>query len=347
MSFKDIRKNKTAPAQAAAPAPAPAETDVEALKAQLQKAIDAANAAAPKEVEATVEDDTENVVITGSESNSFLSVLTGGGASVDALLATVDTDGGGGSSPFPVLTQAAGVTGGAFQSVSLKSHANADLPEGKSPFIAVFLGYRLGVVAWPKPYDDTQKTPDKPVFTAAVPSTNSRVASLAMMAGRQHQYSSKRDTWAVAAGGPGMISPSIEMLLLNPETQELFVLRSCSQYNSAKDTRDQLLKQATETNEIGADGKKIKALLPFVGKFAPKSEHAVTSKGRKVVHHYPTIERIDTIDARGQAAWKVYADMAKNAPQDLRGAVQSWMAGEDLPLTPSVVSALEDGASRT
>jgi len=344
MSFKDIRKTKNASVQPVAPAPAPAEPDIETLKAQLQKAIDAANAVAPKEVEAVVEDDTESVVITGADasaSNNFLSILTGGASSVDALIATMDTDGGGGAAPFPVLTQANGVTGGAFQSVNLKAHANADLPEGKGSFVAVFLGYRLGVVAWPKPYDDTQKTADKPVFSAAISSLNSRVASLAMMAGRQHQYSTKRDTWAVAAGGPGMISPSIEMLLLNPETKELFVLRSCSQYNAAKDTRDQLLKQATK-NKAG-----VSALTPFVGMFSPKSEHAVTSKGRKVVHHYPVISRIDTIDARGQAAWKVYAELVAHISPAIQEAVQSWMAGDDLPLTPAAVSALEDGASRT
>lgn len=349
MSFKDIRK-AAKPQTQDQPAPdpktpvvAPAPlSEVETLRAALAKAEQALNVSDQnRTVDATVDTDAENVVITGADASAgsnFLSNLVGGAASVDALIATMDTDGGGGAAPFPVLTQANGVTGGAFQAVALKAHANADLPEGQKPFIAVFLGYRLAATAWPKPYDDTQKTPDKPVFSVAIPASDSVNASTLMMAGRQYQYSSKRDTWAVAAGGPGLISPAIELLLMDPENQELFVFRCCSNYNSAKDTRDQLLKQATKNN-----GKL--ALTPFVGRFSPLSEQAITSKGRKVVHHYPSIERIDVTDERGRQAWTAYAAMAKNAPQALQDAVHEWMAGLDAPLTPSVIAALSTGAA--
>jgi hypothetical protein len=335
MSFKDLKSG----AAKAAPAP-DSNAEVAKLKAQLAALTQAA-------AKVTVQTDAEPIVIETAEGTpidttppgNFLSLMTGGDT-IDALLATIETDGGGGfASPYPVLTQAAGVTGGAFQRVMIKAHMAVDLPEGRSPFEAVFVGYRLHVVAWPKGYDEKATTKDKPVFSAAIPANKSDLASNLMMAGHQYQYSKNRDAWSIASHGPGHIRPELELLLMDPSDCSLFVFRCAGHYNSAKDTRDQLLRQATAVPNSPK-----KQLVPFFGSFSPKTIKVQAKSGNTVVYHYPEIDKIDTTDARAVKAAGVYRKFIQTADADVQSMALDWLAGKDEPLTPAIEAAILAGS---
>lgn len=337
-SFKDLPKSAAAPS-------------VDDLKKQLaaaEAALQSAGASAPAKPDTVKNTDAEPVVIEddapasgGQLSNpaDFMALMTGdsGGDTMAALTAALETDGGGGGGlTFPTLTQVGGQQGGPFSAIETK---NADLnavalPEGKRPFLAVFVAYRYLATIWPEAKNDG----GRPIAQAAIASKDGVNAALLMRAGKGFQFSKKdaRNAFAVSAGGPGIPKPSLEFLLFSPDSGELFVYRTPGHYNSAKDARDQLLACANQQSDGSMK------LIPFLGEFAPETVRKERPNLDPIVHHYPRISKIDLADVRtGKAATAYKAWLAKAGP-DLQQRVTGWLNGDDMPVNSQVVKRLTD-----
>ena len=131
------------------------------------------------------------------------------------------------------------------------------------------------------------------------------------------------------------------MLLFDPEYGELFTYQTCSHYNSAKDTRDQLLKNATTMSD------KTQAMLPFIGVFNPQTHRAITRGGQAIAHHYVEISKLDIADANARAAWaawQAYSEAAK-ADAGILDRVNNWFGGMDAAISQPCRDALAAGVA--
>jgi hypothetical protein len=349
-SFKDLPK-QSAPltldqlqaqlkaAQGGAPVPA-APTPVPVAD---EPVVVATGAGAPIDVPAQMPAAPTGTAV--SNPLDFMALMTGAVApqdSMNALLAAAETDSAGGKMLFPMLTQAGGTTGGAFQRVNTKNAEfnQIDLPEGKRSFDAIFIGYRYMGTCWPKGYDANAvnaKAPS-PLWNAAIPQARGQEAAQLMLAGKAFQFSKNRKAFDVDAGGPGLIRPAIEFLLFDADIG-LFVFRTCGHYNSAKDARDQLIACAI------TDANGNQQLPPFMGEFHPETHRQARATGQPIIHHYPRIVKIANNDARVAAASVAYKTFLQNASPELRASVNEWFNAQDAPLTNIATQAINDAAA--
>lgn len=273
----------------------------------------------------------------------FMALMTGASSpadSMNALLAAAETDSAGGKMLFPMLTQAAGTTGGAFQRVNTKNAEfnQLDLPEGKRAFEAINIGYRYMATCWPKGYDAKSTTKANPLWNVAIPQSKGQEAAQLMLAGKAFQFSKARPSFDVDNGGPGIIRPALEFLLFEPDIG-LFVFRTCGHYNSAKDARDQLISCAI------TDANGNQSLRPFMGEFHPETHKQPRSNGEPIVHHYPRIVKIADNDARTAKAAAAYKLFLQGASQEIRDAVTEWYNGADAPITNVALNAMNTAAA--
>lgn len=272
---------------------------------------------------------------------SFLAQITGTaqGDTAAALMAAHEAgDSGGSRLLFPTITQASGPAGGAFQRVGNNTgpHANADVPEGKTPFLAVFMGYRYTGAVWPDNGGAGTQAP-RPEASFAVPTSRPDVVAKLMAAGKAFQFSRKRDSHAVSAGGPGVVKPSLELMLYDPDADLVFVYRTPGHYSSAQALKDQLLATAQK------DAQGNLAVRPFFAQFSPKTEKRTRDGSpHAIVWHYPEIQVVGNGDARAQAAVLAYKKFLASAGPDVTAAGGEWFVGADQPITQADIDRLDN-----
>ena len=306
---------------------------------------------APEIVAERVQDEPEQApaenALVAAQGSGFLATIENAGDTMGALMAATEVDDGGTgkSNLFPILTQASGTSGGAFERARHMTDDEAgNLPEGRKPFTAVFLGYRFLATAWPEGYNPNGEK-KSPVFSAALPASESQLVTKLMRIGKNYQFfSGDRGAFDVANGGPGHIRPQIEMLLFDPDAGELFTYQTCSHYNSTADTRDQLLKNATTVGKT-ADGKDQKAMLPFVGTFQAKTHKSTSKRGRDIVYHWCQIDKLDITDSNARTAWEGWQKFSADARSDasVMQRVNDWFGGADAPISADARQKLNDG----
>jgi hypothetical protein len=281
-----------------------------------------------------------------AQGGGFLACIENAGDTMGALMAATEADGSGAGKRnlYPILTQASGPTGGAFERARhMTDDEAASLPEGRKPFTGVFLGYRFSATSWPKGYEAGNK--QQPVFSCALPAAEPKLVTKLMQIGKNYQFFTRdRTEFDVDNGGPGHVRPQLEILIFDPESESLFTYHTCSHYNSCVDTRDQLIKNASTVGK-DANGKDQKAMLPFVGVFAPKTHKSTSKKGRDIIYHWCQIDKLDITDSNAQAAWQAWQKFSAAARQDagVMQMVDDWFGGADAPLTQFARQNLMDG----
>jgi hypothetical protein len=338
-------KKATSPAiskPAAAMAPKPV---VPPAPVPVQAPIDAAAEQDPVIVEdvpeAEQEEEGPRGVVDTEQNRNFLAAITGTGVdSTAALMAAHEAAGTSqGGLLFPVLTQAPGPAGGAFQRVSSKNkaHVAADLPEGKNAFgPVVFMDYRYGGAIWPDGGSSGGGPAQKPVESFSIPTSNPDAVGKLMAAGKAFQFSRNREKHTIAKGGPGVVKPHLEVLLFDPQTNDVFVYRCPGHYSSAQGFKDQLLANAVRDANGGL------VMQPFVAEFTPHTERKVRDGAQAIVWHYPLVKKIDVSDAHAQAAVAAYREFIKNADNELVTTGGQWHAGSDAPLNQAALDAFDN-----
>lgn len=325
-----------APPKPVAPTPAPAPVVPD------EPVVVATGAGAPIDVPAMPAAPTGQAL---SNPMDFMQLMTGASSpadSMNALIAASETDSAGGKMLFPMLTQQAGTTGGAFQRVNTKNAEfnQIDLPEGRRPFEAIFIGYRYLGTCWPEGYDanNVAAKPASPLWNIAIPQSKGQEAAQLMLAGKAFQFSKQRKAFDVSQGGPGIIRPALEFLLFDADIG-LFVFRTCGHYNAAKDARDQLIACAI------TDANGNQSLRPFMGEFHPETHKQPRGTGQPIVHHYPKIVKLSDGDARVQKAAAAYKQFLAGAAPEVRDSVGEWFNGSDAPITNVAINAMNVAAA--
>lgn len=333
-SMADLKKSLTTP-QAAAPVDS---TPVKPPKAKAKPALVAVEPEPEPELE--LEPDQATHAVTTPNQDNFLAQITGHSSdSAAALLAAHDAGGGGdgGKLLFPTLTQAGGPAGGAFQRVSSKNrdHMNVDLPEGKSPFNAVFMCYRYEYAIWPDAGGNGATAP-KPIGSGAVPTSKPDVVAKLLAAGKAFQFSRGRDKHYESNGGPGVIKPTLAVMLFDPDTEQVFVYRTPGHYSSAQGFKDQLLANSVK------DANGNLSLKPFFGVFAPHTEKVLRPNSTNaIVWHFPKVTAIPGNDATAAEAAVKYKKFLANASAELTRAGGEWVSGSDQPVAQKDIDAFD------
>jgi hypothetical protein len=158
-----------------------------------------------------------------------------------------------------------------------------------------------------------------------------------MAAGKAFQFSRQRDSHTIDKGGPGVVKPSLELMLYDPEADLVFVYRTPGHYSSAQALKDQLLATAQK------DANGALTVRPFFGMFSPKTEKRTRDNSpHAIVWHYPEIQVIATGDARTQAAVLAYKKFLAVAGPDITQAGGEWFLGADQPFTQADLDRLDN-----
>lgn len=338
MGFRD-KKNKieapSTPTQALTATVSDPAAEVQRQLAEAQKAMNAAQAVSTA------------VVVAPPVQSSVPSTFLGDDESqLGALVAAADVDTAGPQQVFPTVTQQAGTTGGALaiSKGTMRQWPNIDLPEGKRAFRAVFLAYRFNVACWPAGYDDApgaNAQKPRPAWSCAIPGTERDLAGKLMLAGKRYQFTgvAKRDAWDIASGGPGHLRPQIELLMLDPDEGQVFVVQSCAHYSSAQEVREALTALVVDVNGQ-------KALRPFAGEFTPDTLEETSKSGSTFKVHRIKISRLDVAsDPQALAMAKAFDAWRNAATPELAARITEWRAGADAPITQAARDGIAHGAS--
>lgn len=172
--------------------------------------------------------------------------------------------------------------------------SNEDLPVGNAPFYAVFLGYRLHVVNWPRM--SAQGNKDRPIWSAIIGSDNAEAYDLAGRAISAYQYT-KRELRSIYEG-IGHPRAALELLWWEPQAHFL-VTRTQSFVNSMSLTMQSLAAALPQRADMS--GQQVPVLSPFPAMVAPGSLIPAQTKSGQDITEYPIAIQQQVTGAGGEA----------------------------------------------
>ncbi len=239
---------------------------------------------------------------------------------------------------FPMLFISGGTNGGLMVPAGDVPAEIADsLPQGRRPFDAVFLDYRLSIVSWPVGYNDRTEEKSKPAFSAGVSAASADDAVLVMKACKNYQYTkgAQKNKFDLATSRVGHIRPQVEMLVYLPgPVDRLVVVASQGSYASVERTFaniDKLVDPVTE--KLGR----------FPCSIRPATEEVPMGTFQVKIHSLEITPSTNTTSP----AWPAYVNWLATARTDaaLVAQVNQWTQAADRPMTDEIRQALRLGAS--
>lgn len=325
-----------APAVPAAPTAADIQRGIEAAKA----ALDALNAQAPMTAEVMV----PTPMVGGDLSTLFADGMGVSASALTAFLGVADEPAGP-PLKFPVvnLTSGNGAGSGAFAPadwVDKEFGAGTSnlLPAGKRPLTAVFLGYRIELIAWAVAFDDpSRKKDDRPAWSCAIPANDASTVQLATEASKNYQYIKKADKsrFDFAHSKAGHVRPSVQIMVFVPNVG-IVVLTPPMHYTSCERTLKSLSKQANQ--QTGA-------LQPFPALIEPKSQEDKTPKQTWLQHH---LDFGLSVGPEAKEAWDQFNEWRMKVlptDPDVQKDIREFLNGTDHPVTPEIRQALTVAAA--
>lgn len=331
-------KNRDAQAQATAvltPAPEASEPEVLAPEPTLAP-VAAKPKAAPKAATVTASPAAKTEVRSVSAYNPF-AIITGEGATdaesvLSALIARSE------EKPsimgaFPLVELKGGSNGGMLAPHDdLDADTAMQLPQGKYPFSAVFLGYRLTALAFPLSKEDADAAggEKQPVFSGSVGCADSVNVPLLQKACEVYQFTKKAEKSKF--DNLGHVRMGLEILLFKV-TQDgsplVYVVRTPLNYSSA-------------TKTLGALGKALPngQLRAFPIELAPIT---VEEKGSTKWPCHSFTAKAD-ISPKGKAVWDGFMAIREQllADEEFAATLTAW---NQTDLTPAAIQALGQIAS--
>lgn len=301
-------KLKTGPATVAKPTPAPVVKAAEVVK----------------DIEVVAEVVTTNTPTAAPVANTlalFGQTFAGMGNALSVLTDLEDFK----PSTFPVLTLTGGKTGGLFSPASYVAEEVANqLPQGKKPINAIFMGFRTEVVSWAEGYKEGQTETAKPLFTVAISGMNAELTKQAAAAAKAYQYTKgdqKSAKYDFATTQVGHLGVSLALLVYLPEVDDVIEIKTPSKYASWLNTMENLKRQATD-GQLGQ--------FPCV--LRPVSVSKVVN-GWDINEH--SIDFVKKIDAESKGWYEAYTAYIAKAAADpeMRENLESWVNGTDRPMT--------------
>ncbi len=283
---------------------------------------------------------TTQVVVPQTQSSALTLFGDTPANAVGALRAAMNVIEGGGEmfSLFPGLTVSGGANGGLMVPVPGVPDEIADtLPQGRRAFDAVFLDYRLSIVAWPVGYNDRTEEVSKPCYSAAINAVQPEDAALVMRCCKNYQYTkgANKNKFDFATSRVGHIRPQVEMLVYLPDPVNGLVIVSCAaNYGSVERTFaniDKLVDEATQ--KLGR----------FPCSIRPVSEEASAGQFTWKIHSLEITPSTNT----ASPAWPAYGTWLNAARLDpaVVNTVSQWVSAADRPMTDEIRAALRIGIS--
>ncbi len=302
MAFESL-KNKMANrggSAAAAPALAPTPTPPAAAVPPPKKSY-AKPAPAP-----VVQAEPEEIVVV--EERAVASPASGGltlfdaDAAESALMAWVERDenrAAAFSTPaFPTVILTSGNSGGMLDAMQgTPGEITASLPAGRTPFQAIFIGYRMEVLLWPESYDPA-KEKTQPSFSAYIGPDAGEDQSILQAAAVKYMFTKKADK--AKFDDCGHPRPQLEVLVYLPKLDHLAVLRTVAHQESLSSTLKSLAKCLP-------DGK----LRPTPVLVSPVSVERTSKDQKWKMHHLEFSLAIDAEAKKNYAAFQAFGAGAK------------------------------------
>lgn len=246
---------------------------------------------------------------------------------------------------FQGVKQIGGRQGGALEA-NRGTDEEIDLPEGRRPFLGVFLGYRLNFVAWGSGLksSDEASTEDEeasaPVYSGALSPlfdpTNSRLLKDACSA---YQFTAKvnKGMFDFADSEAGHIRANCELLVFFPEANGAITVATPFYYDSV------FGKTGTMANLKGLVDKEAGGILPIPYKIAPITE-TKTVKGNDIgVHHLQLSKEVDTKSKAVFAAFKGWSDMLHTTEgTGQMEKIGAWLKCTDHPVSEATIGYLKN-----
>lgn len=160
--------------------------------------------------------------------------------------------------------------------------SDADLPVGKDPFYAIFLGYRLKLICWPREFDRTQPVV-APSWTAVISSANPEMYDIAGKALSDHQFT-KKELRGQLFGAFGHPTGALELLWWEPQAG-LLVTRTQRLLGAMNGTMESLITALPKAADTS--GGSVAVLAPFPAEVKPGLPIATNSKGGQKWEEYP------------------------------------------------------------
>lgn len=232
--------------------------------------------------------------------------------------------------PFPVTI----VKDGSFKPhKSVPDEVKDRLPDGSKGIPAVFLTYRIGVLAWQVGYDDRNDDNKNPAFVAFAPANNEAMGRLIGEAGKSYHYTAKDDKkqYDFATSKVGHVQPLVEALFYLPGLDGLGVIATPSNFNSVEETISTL--KALVNKESGSIPQAPMIVTPGVA-------HKSTKNWDWDVD-YIGIAPAPLTPATAELGQKFKAWRDK-AAEDLtvKANLEAWLTCSDRPMTDEIVAAL-------
>lgn len=234
-------------------------------------------------------------------------------------------------SPFPVVYQVSGPTGGALERERLRGEdpfADVPVPIGRQAFVAGLIAFRLRLLLWPTAANKSTE-PVPPRVRAWIAFSDGSLANRVIEATKRYQML-KGDPEHLSAVYDPVGHPQIALeLLCATDEAGLFVVRTAPTYASVSNTLVHLSKLYGEAEE----------LAPEVVVITP-STTTVSSKTRQWKEHYLTLSPSPRNSETTQQTLKALMHYlnSQESPYDPQ-TIKAWIQPE---LAPEVVSAVEN-----
>jgi hypothetical protein len=243
-------------------------------------------------------------IAAGSFLAQFMANLTQPSASAQALSRWQDamTSGGGEPNLFPQLTL---TDRGLFDRDQMNVEGtDVDLPVGRDAWFAVFLGYRMSVLAWPKA-GERNGPKQQPLWKAVVGSDNVDAMDMVAAAVKEYTYT-KKDRKAALYDTLAHPKAAVELMWYEGRLDngryvgDIITTRTTPTLHSVTVTIDNLMLALPRVK--GADGNDYPTLAPFVARVQPSDKLELQSKAEKWEEYAISISPLTTSDTQETVA---------------------------------------------
>jgi hypothetical protein len=212
--------------------------------------------------------------------------------------------------------------------------SDANLPVGREPFYAVYLGCRLKIVCWPKAADRNSANRESPRWQANIGEDQPDWLEIAGQAISAYQFTNKdrRPALFDALGHP---RGSLELLWFDPEAG-IIVTRTQNLVNAMNATWANLMSSFPQAP--GLDGVMQSVVGPFPAMVSPGASESINSKSGQQWEEYP-IQITQQASGDGLAAWQAFEQWIATGgyTAEVDKALREWSAST---ITPEQVEIL-------
>lgn len=295
--------------------------------------VKAKPAPTPAPIPAVVATVIETEVVTDVFSGSSAVAVVSGAAS--AALAVIDNaDASDSYANFHRITVSGGAQGGQFVADDgVPDDILMKLPQGRSPAMGIFIGFRAELAAWGTGYDDRDPAAEpRPSWSCAIPSNDGPNSVVLEEAAKQYQFTPKasKAKFDFANSQVGHIRPVLTAMIWSPALGDLLIVQSCAGYEPWLESLRSLGKLVDPaTGGIPR--------IPITVRARSEQRESKKSGFSWLVH---TLTFDVAATESGGAMLTAFNAWREGVSTERKAQVAEWLSAADRPMTDDIVAAL-------